>query len=130
MYSRQIKTTQQRLTQLTNDALYPQGCSWAEIATFVRSNPQIEHYTLSDIEDKMGAKRDAILEDVLRLSMQPYHLLETTFEVIDENQEHQILSLSDYQHCVLTGGVTTATGRYIDAETIKRDATIHLHVIH
>lgn len=129
MYSKHIKSTQKKLAQLINDILYPAGSSWTDIATLVRNSPNIRHYTLSELEDRIGQKGFSTLITVLRLSMPPYNLFETTFELITEQNGALILSLDDYQKLVLNGGMTTSTGRYIDVDTVNRQAVIHLQVI-
>lgn len=128
MNSEQIKNTQKKLAQLVDDTLYPQGSTWNEIANLVSSNPAVKHYTLSEIEDIIGKKGYSTLVAVLRLSMPPYNLFNTTFELIGDDQVSQILTLNEYKSCVLHGGLTTNSGEYITIEAINRDAIMHLNV--
>ncbi|WP_417552790.1 hypothetical protein [Marinomonas fungiae] len=128
MFSEQIKLTQRRLAQLMDDTLYPQGSFCAEIASLVKSRPDISDYTLSEIEELTGKQGYPTLVAILRLSMPPYRLFETTFELPSKEGTPLTFSLSQYQTCVLCGGLKTTEGEYIDVETINREASVHIHV--
>ncbi|SBS33432.1 hypothetical protein MAQ5080_02580 [Marinomonas aquimarina] len=128
MDSTQIKLTQKRLAQLIDDTLYPQGSTWTQIAILVKSNPNIDYYTLCEIEEQIDKKGFAALVAVLRLSMPPYNVFETSFELLDEDQQPFFVSLGEYQQCILNGGITASNGQFIDSETINKEAVIHLQV--
>ena len=129
MTSEYFRQTQQRLAQLVDETLYPYGAAWTEIANYVRTHPDKTHYTLDELENLIGKKSFSILTAAFRLSMPPYSLFEATVEYCEPEHSVIMLSIQEYQHCILSGGFRNIEDELIDVERMNRHAVIHLRVL-
>lgn len=129
MTSEYYKQHQQKFTRLIEGALYPKGEIWTEVANYVKAHPEQSHYTLSELEERIGKRGYSMLTAVLRLSMAPYNLFETTFKLCDVSKKVINLNLHDYQKCVLNGGYRLPEGELLPLETVNKHLIIQMKIL-